>query len=102
MRFLTLPLNVRRRLIEHEPDILTPAVEKRAQTYGHPCTRCGGAMHQSMAERAFTSGSVLPRNVARCVDCGHEIDTQSGMVTKMGNPAAVEPPFPIIDPNKKE
>lgn len=102
MRFLTLPLAVRRRLLEHEPDVLTPAVNERAQKYGKPCPRCGGAMHQSMAERAFTAGSMLPRNVARCVDCGCEVDTQSGMMIKMGNPAKVEPPFPIIDPKKDE
>lgn len=57
-------------------------------------------MHQHLAERPFTSDSVLPRTSARCVDCGHEIDTQSGFATKMGNPAKVEPPFPIIDPKK--
>lgn len=102
MRLLTLPLHVRRRLIEHEDDILTPAVAGRSQKYSAPCPRCGGALHQAMAEQPFTAGSTLPRNVARCVDCGHEIDTQSGMVVKMGNPAKVESPFPIIDPNKDE
>lgn len=102
MRFLTLPLATRRRLIEHETDILTPAAAQRSQTYGAPCPRCKGAMHMAMADQPFTHGSVLPRNVARCVDCGCEIDTQSGMMIKMGNPAKVESPIPIIDPNKKD
>ena len=55
-------------------------------------------MHQHLAERPFTPDSVLPRTNARCVDCGHEIDTQSGFSVKMGNPAQVKSPIPIIDP----
>lgn len=98
MKLLTLPLAVRRRLIEHEPDVLAPALEGRTQKFSVPCPRCGGAMHQRLAERAFNTNSVLPRTSARCVDCGHEIDTQSGMVMQMGNPAQVEPALPIIKP----
>lgn len=55
-------------------------------------------MHQRLAARAFTPDSMIPRTVARCVDCGCEIDTQSGLMTAMGNPAKVEPPLPIIEP----
>lgn len=101
MRLLTLPLHVRQRLIEHEEDILSPAVEARAQKYSAPCPRCGGAMHQRLAARTFTSDSVLPRTVAKCVDCDCEIDAQSGLMTATGNPAQVESPLPILDPNKE-
>lgn len=56
-------------------------------------------MHQFLdGERPFNTFSVLPRTVARCVDCGCEIDTQSGMQIKAGNPAKVEEPFPLIRP----
>ena len=58
-------------------------------------------MHQHLAPQPFTNTSTLPRTTARCVDCGHEIDTQTGMVVKLGNPAKVEDPFPIIDPKKE-
>ena len=54
MKLLTLPLAVRRRLIEHEADILAPALEQRTKTFSAPCSRCGGAMHQKLAERTFT------------------------------------------------
>lgn len=101
MKLLTLPLEVRRRLIDKEPDILSPALEARAQKYSVPCARCGGAMHQRLATQTFTVDSMLPRTVARCVDCEYEIDTQSNIVTAMGNPAKVEPPIPIIDPKKE-
>ncbi len=101
MKVLTLPLDVRRRLVEHEEDVLSPAVEDRAQRYSAPCPRCGGAMHQRLAAVAFTPDSKLPRTTARCVDCDCEIDTQSGLMTAMGNPAKVEPPIPIIEPKNE-
>lgn len=100
MKLLTLPLAVRRRLIEHEANVLAPALELRTKSFSLPCTRCGGAMHQKLAERSFTANSVLPRTTAYCVDCGHEIDTQSGITIKMGNPAKVEEALPIIKPSE--
>lgn len=98
MKLITLPLEIRRRLLEHEPDTLTPLVEAKNKKAALPCPRCGGAMHQFLAERPFTSTSILPRTVARCVDCSCEMDMQSGLMVKMGNPAQVEDPFPIIKP----
>lgn len=99
MKLLTLPLHIRRRLLEHEEDTLSPAAAARAQQFSQPCPRCGGAMHQAMdARRPFNNLSVLPRTIAKCVDCGCEIDTQSGMMVMQGNPAAVEDPLPIIKP----
>jgi len=100
MRLRTLPLSVRRKLIENQPDILTPLAVARATKYSTPCPRCGGAMHQHLAPRAFTAESVLPRTVARCVDCSYEVDTQSGIVTNTGNPAKVEEALPIIGQQK--
>ncbi len=55
-------------------------------------------MHQRLAQKTFTVDSMLPRTVARCVDCEHEIDTQSNLVVAMGNPGKVEEPLPIIKP----
>lgn len=101
MRILTLPLSIRKKLLEHEPDLLSQKVKDRTEKYGFPCPRCGGALHQHLSDRPFTNTSSLPRTTAQCVDCGHEIDTQSGMIVKLGNPAKVEPPFPIIDPKKE-
>lgn len=96
MKFLTLPVSVLQRLLEHEKDELTPKLQERAQKYVQ-CPRCGGALHQHLAaERPFSNTSMLPRTTARCVDCGHEIDTQSGMIVKLGNVGKVEEPFPII------
>lgn len=57
-------------------------------------------MHQKLAEKTFTTTSILPRTTAYCVDCGHEVDTQSGMTIKMGNPAKVEEALPIIKPSE--
>lgn len=101
MKLLTLPLSVRRRLIQHEADVLTPAAAARTKNAEMPCSCCGGAMHLGIATQPFTANSVLPRNVAKCVDCGQEIDTQSGMIIKLGNPAKVEPALPLIDPAKE-
>lgn len=98
MKVLTLPLHIRRRLLEHEVDTLTPKLEKRTEKYSHPCPRCGGALHQHLDQRPFSSTSSLPRTIARCVDCGHEIDTQTDLVVKLGNVGKVEEPFPIIKP----
>lgn len=98
MKVLTLPLSIRRRLLEHEPDLLTPKLEARAQKYSHPCPRCGGALHQHLDPKPFSNTSPLPRTIARCVDCGHEIDTQSDMVVKLGNVGKIEDPFPTIKP----
>jgi hypothetical protein len=100
MRLRTLPLHVRRRLIQHEDDVLTPAVQAQAQKYSSACPRCGGAMHLGLAEKPFRGG-ILPANEARCVDCGCVIDALSGMMVKMGNPAKVEEALPIIDPKKE-
>ncbi len=98
MKFLTLPLNIRRRLIEHEVDILTPKQIARTEKYAQPCPRCGGALHQHLSDQPFNNISPLPRTTARCVDCGHEIDTQSGMIVKLGNVGKIEDPFPTIKP----
>jgi hypothetical protein len=100
MRLRTLPLHVRRRLLEHEQDVLSPASEKQAQTFSKPCPRCGGAMHLALAAKPF-GGGLLPRNEAKCVDCGCSIDATTGFMTEMGNPAKVEPALPIIDPKKE-
>ena len=98
MALITLPQHILRRLLEHEEDILSPLQTARAQKYSAPCPRCKGALHQHLAEKPFSQDSVLPRTTARCVDCGCEIDTQSGIMIKMGNPAKVESPIPIINP----
>ena len=100
MHLLTLPEHVLRRLLEHETDILTPAEAARRQKYSAPCPRCRGAMHQHLSENPFSADSLLPRTVARCVDCGCEIDTQSGVMMKLGNLAKVEDPFPSIKPSE--
>lgn len=98
MKLLTLPLSIRRACLEHEVDILTPKLEERTKKYER-CPRCGGALHQHLAaERPFSNTSALPRTTARCVDCGHEIDTQTGLTVKLGNVGKVEEPFPIIKP----
>lgn len=100
MKFYQLPEAIRRRCLKYEENTLTPAVEKRAAEFSRPCPRCGGALQQHLAEKAFNTLSILPRTIARCVDCGHEIDTQSGMTVKSGNPALVEEPFPLIKPSE--
>ena len=58
-------------------------------------------MHLMLAARPFGSGP-LPRNEAKCVDCGCIIDATSGFMVAMGNPAKVEQALPIIDPKKDE
>lgn len=98
MKLRTLPQHITRRLLQHESDTLTPAHTARAQQFSRPCPRCNGALHQIPQAQAFTVGSVLPRTSAQCVDCGFEVDTQSGVITKTGNPAKVEEPFPLIQP----
>lgn len=98
MKLFTLPPSITARLLYDEKDTLTPMVEARNAKASLPCPRCGGAMHLSLAEKPFTNTSVLPRTVARCVDCSCEMDMQSGLMVKMGNPAKVEEPFPLIKP----
>lgn len=57
-------------------------------------------MHIGLAHRPFGAG-ILPRSEAKCVDCDCIIDTQSGLMVAMGNPAKAESPIPIIDPAKE-
>ena len=98
MKLRTLPLDVRRRLIAGQPNILAPALEARTQRFSQPCPRCGGALHQHLAARPFTTDSIIPRTTAKCVDCGFEIDAQSGIIVAQGNPAKVEEALPITKP----
>lgn len=57
-------------------------------------------MHIGLAHKPFGDG-ILPRSEAKCVDCDCIIDTQSGLMVAMGNPAKAESPIPIIDPTKE-
>ncbi len=92
-----MPPGLAARLIADEPDLLTPMAESRlASIKAKPCPRCHGAMHPEIdAARPFTQDDPLPRMLAKCVDCGHTVDQQTGFVVAMGNPAKVEDPFAI-------
>lgn len=100
MKLRTLPLHIRQRLLQYQEDTLTPECEKQNSFFEKPCPRCGGALHRRLAERPFHTTSVVPRLYAQCVDCGCELDTQTGLMVTMGNPAKVEEPFPIIKPKE--
>lgn len=84
-------------MLKHEVDVITPLVTSRAsQAKAFPCPRCGGSMRQRLYEKnQFSSDDPLPRMMLACVDCEHSVDQQTGVVVKLGNPAAIDDPFKL-------
>jgi hypothetical protein len=98
----TLPPGLAKRLIQHDADILSPAQEARAVFHETtPCPRCKGALHPALhSPYAFTQGEVLPRTLARCVDCELLLDPATGLILETGNPGKIEQPLPIVRPDE--
>jgi hypothetical protein len=98
MGFKPLPPGLAKLLIEREPDVLGPLAEERlAQIHRAPCPSCGGAMQQTIyGPKAFLDGDLLPKTVARCVDCGCVYDHQTRLLLEPGNPWKVKAALPLI------
>lgn len=99
--FKVLPKGLAARLIHGIDDELTPLAEQRqGQISGTPCPRCSSAMEPHIhAPHAFTAGDLLPRTLARCVDCGCTLDPTNGVILDTGDPRKVEPGLPIVRPS---
>lgn len=69
----------------------------------YKCQRCGGTCRkETVVRHAFADAETLvPRSVLRCLSCDCLFDPHSGVRLEMGNLGKIQPPIPIIDPNKK-
>ncbi len=102
MSFKTLPQELVLYLIKDEKDALTPLVEERASVISNtPCMRCGAAMQPHLhAPDAFSSDDPLPRQHARCVECGLIWDPKTDLVLDTGDPRKIEEALPIVRPKE--
>ena len=102
MGFSALPPGMAKRLIQGIDDQLTPLAKAQQQRIARmPCPRCHSAMEPHIhAAHAFTPGELLPRTLARCVDCTCTVDPKTGLVLDVGDPRLVEDALPIIRPSR--
>ncbi len=98
MGFKVLPPGLARLLVQGEADELTPLVEKRSTAIRRtPCLRCGGAMQPHLhAQDAYAPDDPLPRQHARCVDCGLIWDPKTNLVLDTGDPSKIEEALPLV------
>ena len=62
--------------LEGHKNILEPEIAKHEAYFGAlQCMYCGGNCHPFVSpERLFESGSILPKFLAECSDCGHQFE----------------------------
>lgn len=100
-QFRTLPPHIIRRLTRGIQDELTPLAKERSlKIQQMPCPRCKSAMEPHIhPTHTFTEAEMLPRTMARCVECQCTVDPQTGLVLDTGDPRLVQDDdLPIIRP----
>lgn len=74
------PDEVRKALEGHE-NVLAPEVKKHEDYFASlECAYCGGSCRAIVSkERLFETGSMLPKYLAECNDCGHQFEPYTGI-----------------------
>lgn len=98
MKFRPLPPGLAQRMIAGETDTLTPLMDQRISTIkATPCPRCHASMAPHMdPTHMYRDSDPLPRVVAKCQECGAELDPATGIVVDRGDSRRVEDPLPIF------
>jgi hypothetical protein len=65
-----------RKMLEGHENVLAPEVKKHEDYFATlQCTYCGGNCRPFVSkERLFETGSILPKYLAECNDCGHQFE----------------------------
>ncbi len=63
-------------LLEGQTNVLAPEVEKHEAYFQKlQCVYCGGSCHPFVSpEKLFENGSILPKYLAECSDCGSQFE----------------------------
>lgn len=72
--------------IEGHRDVITPEVKKEESFFRNmPCPTCNQASNQAFVNPKvpFSSGSILPKKLLRCLVCSTEFDPETKIITKL-------------------
>ena len=91
MIFKEMDPNEIRKLLEGHESVLAPEIRRHEKYFESlQCMYCGGNCRPFVSpEKLFESGSVIPKYLAECNDCGHQFEPY----TKIELRGPVKDPF---------